>query len=252
MNKQSLNLFTLFIIFTLFSTTLFAQPSVDETKAKLITAWEKQKTISADISADATLPVNNVNLKLKGIGELWVQREGDKEKYMQKISAFPATLVESGDTSLLNNPFAQAHVFFDGTDYYVTYKLLTNQETFKTPPDITKGSIPPGGKNLFDVIKDKVDITVKPETEYDGKKMITLQLTPKQGQTGDFQGAYVLMDPDIGIMRKLEILGKDLTPMFTCEFKNVKTDVKIPDGTFVVPSPPTENTSTPNQTEPKK
>jgi hypothetical protein len=35
------------------------------------------------------------------------------------------------------------------------------------------------------------------------------------------------MDPDLGMIRKLEIIGKDQTPMFACEYKNVKTDVEV-------------------------
>jgi hypothetical protein len=52
----------------------------------------KQKIIKADLSADASIPVNNTSLKLKGIGELYVKREGDKDKVAQSLSAFPASL----------------------------------------------------------------------------------------------------------------------------------------------------------------
>ncbi len=74
--------------------------------------------------------------------------------------------------------------------------------------------------------------------------MINLKLEPKEGQSGDFSSANVLMDPDLGIIRKLEINGKDQTPMFTCEYKNVKTGVDIPDETFQIPpSTPTPSSA---------
>ncbi len=214
----------------------FAEASLDEVYTKLISAWEKQKTIKADVGADASIPVNDVKLKLKGIGELLIKRDADKEKFAQKLSAFPASLVESGNSSLLNNPFAKATVIFDGTEFFVTYQLLNNSDTIKTSPDITKGAIPIGGKKMFDIVKEKMNITVGPETEWDGKKMINLKLEPKEGQSGDFSSANVLMDPDLGIIRRLEIIGKDQTPMFTCEYKNVKTGVDIPDETFQIPA----------------
>lgn len=214
----------------------FAEASLDEVSAKLISAWEKQKTIKADVGADASIPVNDAKLKLKGIGELFIKREGDKEKFAQKLSAFPASLVESGNSSLLNNPFAKATVIFDGTEFFVTYQLLNNSDTIKTAPDITKGAIPIGGKKMFDMVKEKMNIIVGPETEWDGKKMVNLKLEPKEGQNGDLSSANVLMDPDLGIIRRLEIIGKDQTPMFTCEYKNVKTGVDIPDETFQIPS----------------
>ncbi len=215
----------------------FAEPSLDEVSAKLISAWEKQKTIKADVGADANIPINDTaKMKLKGIGELFVKRDGDKEKFAQKLSAFPASLAESGNSSLLTNPIAKATVIYDGAEFFVTYQLLANTDTIKTQPDITKGAIPIGGKKMFDVVKEKMNISVGPEIEWDGKKMVSLKIEPKEGQGGDFSHANVLMDPDIGIIRRLEIIGKDQTPMFVCEYKNVKTDIEIPNETFLIPT----------------
>jgi len=221
-----------FISMCVISMIAYAEASLDEVTAKLISAWEKQKTIKADVGADANIPINDTYVKLKGIGEIFIKREGDKEKFAQTLSAFPASLVESGNTSLLNNPFAKATITFDGSEFYVTYQFLGKSETIKTSPDITKGAIPIGGKKLFDIIKEKLNITVGPDTEWDGKKMINLQLTPKEGQSDDFSSANVLMDPDLGIIRKLEIIGKDQTPMFICEYKNIKTGIDVPDAIF--------------------
>lgn len=236
MRKNIKNQWLTLILLCSISMLTFADASLDEVSAKLISAWEKQKTIKADVGAEASIPVNDVKLKLKGIGELFIKRDVDKEKFAQKLSAFPASLVESGNSSLLNNPFAKATVIFDGTEFFVTYQLLNNSDTIKTSPDITKGAIPIGGKKMFDIVKEKMNITVGPETEWDGKKMINLKLEPKEGQSGDFSSANVLMDSDLGIIRRLEIIGKDQTPMFTCEYKNVKTGVDIPDETFQIPT----------------
>ncbi len=221
----------------------FAEGSLDEVSSKLISAWEKQKNIKADVGADANIPINeNAKMRLKGIGELFVKREGDKERFTQKLSPFPASLAETGNSSLLNNPIAKATIIFDGTEFFVTYQLLANTDTIKTSPDITKGAIPIGGKKMFDIVKEKMNITVGPETEWDGKKMINLKLEPKEGQNKDISFANVLMDPDFGIIRKLEIIGKDQTPMFTCEYKNIKTDITIPDEVFQIPADTTTPT----------
>lgn len=246
----------LIIISLLFTFTMlaFAEPTLDEATAKLTSAWEKQKNIKADLSADASLPINDTYIKLKGIGELFIKRENDKDRVAQTLSAFPATLAQSGNSSLLNNPIAKATVIFDGTEFFVTYQFLGKQDTVKTSPDITKGAIPPGGKKLFEMVKEKMNIVLGPETEWDGKKMVNLKLEPKEAG-GDVSSANVLMDPDFGMIRKLEIIGKDQTPLFACEFKNVKTDVEIQDAIFQIPvqsspepSPATPAASTsPNQ-----
>ncbi|MGC8737992.1 MAG: LolA family protein [Candidatus Hydrogenedens sp.] len=227
------------ILLCSFSMLTFAEASLDEVSTKLISAWEKQKTVKADVGADANFPINNTNtMKLKGIGELFIKRDGDNEKFAQKLSAFPASAVESGNSALLNTPIAKATVIFDGKEFFVTYQLLAVTDTIKTSPDITKGAIPIGGKKMFDAVKEKMNITVEPETEWDGKKMIKLKLEPKEGPGGDFSSANVLMDPDLGIIRRLEIIGKDSTPMFLIEYKNVKTGVDIPNEIFQIPATP--------------
>ncbi len=239
-------------LFFSFAMLTFAEPTLDEVTAKLTSAWEKQKNIKADLSADASIPVNNTSLKLKGIGELYVKREGDKDKVAQTLSAFPASLAQSGNSSVLNNPFAKATIIFDGTEFFVTYQLLGKQDTVKTSPDITKGAIPPGGKKMFEMVKEKMNVTLGPETDWDGKKMVNLKLEPKEGPGGDISSANVLMDPDLGMIRKLEIIGKDQTPMFACEYKNVKTDVEVPDAVFVIPVQASIESSTPNPTNETK
>ncbi|MCX8065933.1 MAG: hypothetical protein N3G21_12305 [Candidatus Hydrogenedentes bacterium] len=210
-----------------------AENTLDDAIAKIETAWQKLTTLKADISASANLPINETYLKLKGMGELLIARDKEKEKFVQKISAYPASLIESGNTSILSSPMATAQILFDGTDYYVTYKLLANQETNKTQPDLTKGAIPPGGKKLFDTIKERLNIIFTGEKELDGKKTLTFKLTPKD--SSDFAEANLTMDTEFGIIRKLEIMGKDNTPLFTNEYTNVKTGIDIPPDTFAIP-----------------
>ncbi|HOQ32189.1 MAG TPA: hypothetical protein PLA12_06735 [Candidatus Hydrogenedens sp.] len=235
-NFNKIHCLTLILLCS-FSIWTFAEASLDEVSAKLISAWEKQKTIKADVGADANIPINNTNsMKLKGIGELFIKRDGDNDKFAQKLSAFPASAVESGNSALMNTPVAKATVIFDGKEFFVTYQLLAVTDTIKTSPDITKGAIPIGGKKMFDTVKEKMNITVGPETEWDGKKMVALKLEPKEGPGGDFSSAHVLMDPDLGIIRRLEIIGKDQTPMFLLKYKNVKTGIDIPDETFQIPA----------------
>lgn len=208
-----------------------AQSDVDTIISKLISAFEKQKTIKAEIKAHAIMPMNQINLELKGKGELYIQRDGNSEKYMQKIAAIPM----KSDESLFNNPIAQAQIIFDGSEYYVTYKLMATQQTIKTPPDITKGTIAPGGKNLFNTLKEKLNISVLPEEEWEGKKMLHLKLEPKE-PNNDFSHVQLLMDPQLGIIRKITIVGKDQNTLFTCEYTNIQTNVEIPAGTFDIPA----------------
>jgi len=242
---------TLIILIVSTSTGISAEGNLDEAIAKIETAWQKITTLKAEVSAVASLPINNTYIKLKGMGELIVARDKDNEKFVQQISAYPASLLESGNTSILSNPMASAKVLFDGTDYYITYKLLTTQETNKTKPDLTKGAMPPGGKKLFETVKEKLNITLSGEAELDGKKMPTFKLTPKE-PSSDFVEANLTINPDYGIIRKLEIIGKDNTPIFQCEYTNIKTGLDIPPDTFTLPAPPQPPTDTTPPPQPSK
>ncbi len=224
-------------------TQSFAEENLDQAIAKIESAWQKITTLKADVSATASLPINETYIQLKGIGELLIAKDKTQEKFLQRISAYPASLLESGNTSILNSPMASAQVLFDGTDYYITYKLLTNQETNKTQPDLTKGAIPPGGKKLFDTAKEKLNIALSGEVELDGKKMPSFKLIPKD--SSDFAEANLVINPDYGIIRKLEVVGKENKPLFICEYTNIKTEISIPPETFSLPAPPTSQSTNP-------
>lgn len=228
------------------------ETTLEDAITKIESAWQKLTTLKADVSASANLPINNTYIKLKGIGELLIAKDKDKERFTQKISAYPASLLESGNTSILSSPMASAQILYDGTEFYVTYRLLTNQETNKTQPDLTKGAIPPGGKKLFDTIKEKLNVSFSGDTELDGKKMFLFNLTPKD--SSDFAEAKLMIDPEFGIIRKLEIIGKDQTPVFISEYTNIKTGIDIPSDAFTIPvqapPPQTIGENKPNPPQP--
>lgn len=204
-----------------------ANPSLEEVEGKIAHAWDQVKSLSGLVSVEATLPIGETRIAVSGDGALDYLKSGDKAMYRQDLTAKTAEPLSLD---------AKVSTLFDGSDFYLSTKLMGIEESAKTSPDLARGAVPPGGGMLLDALKTQLDLKLLPDATLDESPVFVLEGTPKAGDL-PFTKAVISIDKGTGVLRKLELYESASVVAATVKVTGIKLNPPLSAANFIYTPP---------------
>lgn len=207
-----------------------AEDTVESIEKAVVEQWDKLKSMSATLGLVADVKLNpeaEKAMHLVGGGSTAFMKKGDAPMYCLDVWA---GLNEKA-------PMAKAKIVHDGVDTYLDTVLMGKNRSQK----LDGGGVAPGGKALFDLLKEHATLSVLPSEKVDGKDVHVIEATPKEPSDDvPISKVRLYFAKDTGIPLKVEIVGKDATPMGEITMSDVKVNPELAAGLFVYtpPAPP--------------
>lgn len=190
----------------------------DELEAKLLEAWQRQKSITADLRIEAEM----MGIAVTGTGDLAILNEGESSKYTQHfVLELPAPLSVQ----------ATMNVLYDGQSVYLVREMLGEKEAFKLAPGLAESAPPPGGQLLFDLVKAQYSLEVQDDAAVDKRPAYMLHCEPKDADAAD--PMTIAFDKETGLALRIEIHTADAEKPVVIACTNVATGAELNPASFV-------------------
>lgn len=197
--------------------------SAEEVEAQILEAWGKLKSLTATISLEAEL---DAETKMASTGDYAMLAEGDTVKYEQNMK-----MTVTGPSSIEMS----MHVVFDGKDLYVVNEAMGEKTAIKTTPGTGEDFPPPGGKLLFDMLKQEGTLKALDPAEADGVKCLVLECAPKEDNGVDRM--LLFFDQETGVARRMELHAEGQEKPVIIRYTNIELNPKLDPARFIFKAP---------------
>ncbi len=166
------------------------QEAIDAARA----AFDAHDKVRAGLSLDARIPMGANRVTMFGSGTVAYQKDGNR--YLQILNLkMPEPYQMEADVRVLSN----------GTQVWITRRLMGTDTVEQKSPDLLTGAVPPGGALLFDLISEDLDLKRLPDTEAGGKSAYAFEGVPKTGTALQFTKAEFEVDQETGLLREARL-----------------------------------------------
>jgi hypothetical protein len=219
---------SLAVAFCLGCAAASAQETLDSVDAAVRAAWDKLTSLSSKVALDASLPVGANRIPMKAEGKMDYLKTADKTLYRQEVK-----LNVNGPSPME----ADVVMLFDGADLYVTSSMNQGGKPDKQEPALERGTTPPGGGPLLDIMKRDLNLTLLPDAELDGTPVYVIEGTPKDPASKPGVAKMVFyFDKATGLQRKVEIYESKNVIAATLTYSDVQVNPEISEDVFKSPS----------------
>lgn len=202
--------------------------SLGNIEKKAEEVWSKIEAFTGDVTLEASLPISAQPAQVLGAGTLEYLRDEGVEKYRQRITIeVPPALGNE----------AAFEALFDGETLHLTNELLGQRREATSRYDVMRGILPPGGKNLIKILRERLDLKVLPEETLDDSPVYVIEGFAKAAQGIPFHKVRVFIDQGAGLWRKIEVYETETLLVTTVRCTNINLKPEINPAIFVYIEP---------------
>lgn len=222
-------------LLTLFAAHAEAQESLRAVERKIQGAWEAVSTLVATVKMETLMPAGAKEVMATGEGRLEYMKAEPRAKYRQRMDLeVPAPLSLKASFEFL----------FDGEFLYLINEIMDQKTIAKSDaPDFENGALPPGGKELLDALRAKLDLSLQPESEVGGHKTYVIEGKRHKADAADpVQRALFYIDKENGIQRRAEFFTADGKLNTSISYEDFRLNIPVDQSRFIYdgPQPPEE------------
>jgi len=201
------------------------EETLESLEAKLKPKWKEIKSLSATVVMSTTMP--GVSMKMEGPYE-FMMKDGKQcfrmETKMQQ---------SFGDQKM---EMTGLYVC-DGDVMYMLTENMGQKSCMKMKPDASQMQSP-AAENMFESLRQQMDMSVAPDEKVDGKDAYVIQGKPKtQASMPGVTLTKVYFDQKTGMMLKTVGLGADGSTVSEMTYKDVKLNPAISADRFKFEAP---------------
>lgn len=233
----------------LWASAVLAEDTVDSIEKAVVDQWDKLNSMSATLAISADFPMNIVAALMtntapspenKAVGKLAAIGAVD---YVKKEGKVCSRL----DLAASLNEVLKARGLFvyDGTTANVEYEFFNKINHHTIEP---KDMVPPGGKALFDALKENLNLAVQPPEKVNDKDAYVLDAVLKSPDPKiPVSKLRLYFAKDSGVLLKGVVFDTQGAPFGTLSVNDIKLNPTIAADRFgyVPPAPPAPAASAP-------
>ncbi|MBX7254931.1 MAG: hypothetical protein K1Y02_01125 [Candidatus Hydrogenedentes bacterium] len=214
-----------------------APQTLDSVEQQIGEAWKKIESYTATLHLEGNIPKGIMTIAMKGSGPFEFMKIDGKPHYRSELT----NTVDIGIP--LPESMAQQNILtvFDGTTLYTQMSMAGRQKAAKRDPNSGTSRSPESGKEMFDSLRKKGDLTLLPDAEVDGKPVFVLEVKPKPEDQKDapvtIAAIRVYVAKESGIQVKSEFLDAANKPFTTVHYTDIALNAKIDPSRFVYTPP---------------
>lgn len=219
-----------------------AEDTIESIEKAVVEQWDKLTSVCASLALNADFPMNIVASLIskkepdpanKAVGKLVINGPVDYQKKDGKV----ASRLELN--AALNEALkARALFVSDGTNANLEYEYFGKVETKKIEQ---ADMAPPGGKALFDYLKQEFNLAAQPAEKVNDKDAYVLDATLKTPDPSiPISKLRFYFAKDSGVLLKGIVYNAENAPFATLLVNDIKLNTPIPDDRFkyTPPAPP--------------
>jgi hypothetical protein len=207
--------------------------TIEETEKQLNEAYNKHRTITAELTLVGTLDVGGGMLaRMDGSGRYELLRRDGKELIRCEVSS--ATTVGQGDAAQKTTSFSLSVA--DGVVCSTLVDQVGRKTVVRGPLDMAQKI---GGEESFSSLHRDHDLTVLPDEVVQGKPRCVIEAKLRDPANPDPRRKRLFyFDRELGVMVQLKSLAENGTPIDAMTITSIKTDVDVDPSRFVFVTPP--------------
>lgn len=217
------------VVFLGFSSLAAADDELETVEKKIIAAWQKHKSMTADAKLVGRMNMGGAAAVVQGQGTYEVVKKG--EATLLRMECTNQTVTTIGDQQHAIEQ--QIIMINDGKYIYSLIDAMGQKVAVKAKVDPQR-SIEP--KALFDALHKDFELKLLPEETIDGKKVYVIEGTLREKGALPVSKMLCCFRHD-GVLVKQITHGVDGQPMQTTTFRNIRLDVELDPQRFVFRPP---------------
>ena len=202
--------------------------TLEETEAKILEAFAKVKSMTADIAMelpqDPQMPLGKMSIA----GTLTLVVEGDAAKYAQDLTM---SMEAEGQKQEM-----KMDMLYDGEFLYTVNEAMGQKNATKARAGKNQDFPPPGSKMLLEFLKEDFNLSLADDKEIDGTSCYVLEGAPKSSDTG-MKKLIVYIGKEDGVPRQMDIYQDGLDKPALMRYSNIKLNPEVSKDKFVFKAP---------------
>jgi outer membrane lipoprotein-sorting protein len=228
MNRRIVQAVPILAVF-LFQPIAVAGDTLEAVEKKLVDSWSKIESMTAKLTLSVEMDTGDTKGTTKGEGVIEYMTKDGKTMFrndMKMTQSMPPTPETQSSTSTV----------FDGDFIYMLQESMGQKMAFKSKAE-EGGYGKPGGKEMFENLRQQNELKLLPDEKVDGKDVYVIEATAKTPTPTGPTTMNVYFHKDTGMMVKMVGIDKSGKAMLTMTYSDMKINPKISPDRFVFKAP---------------